>query len=192
MNLTPRDKNFLILGGICVIIYCTYVFIAEPAFTKQKAADQQIKSKILFIEKYQEILTKIGYYKQKEKSGKELASELEKQFLTETKPSLAAAELQKTLEEYASQTAVTIVNTRTDKPLYIEHLLAVPVEITVRSTLRNLSQLIFMIENHEKLILIEEISTKRVDNKPEFEELNTKLLTVGFIKELEPKKTKKT
>lgn len=191
-ELTPRDKNFLILGGICVIIYCVYVFIADPLYTKQKGVDQQIQSKILFIEKYQEILTKKGYYKQKEKTGKEVAAQMAKQFLDETKPALAAASIQKILEEYAKQTSVTIVNTRTEKPKYIERLLAVPVEITVRSTLRNLSQLIFLVENHEKLILIESITTKRVDNKPEHEELNTKLLINGFIKELEPEKPKKT
>jgi len=191
-ELNPRDKKSLILGGICVISYCIYVFIAEPIYTKQKDVDQQIQSKILFIEKYQEILTKKGYYKQKEKSGKEIALQLNKQFMDETKPALAAASLQKTFEEFAGQTSVAIVSTRTDKPRYVERLLAVPVEITVRSTLRNLSQLIFLIENHEKLILVEELTIQRTDNKPVHEELNSKLLIVGFIKELEPEKAKKT
>lgn len=190
-ELTQRDKLFLIVGGICVIIYCIYVFIAEPSYSKLKGFDQQITNKILFIEKYQEILNKKGYYIQKEKTGKEVATQLAKQFLDETKPALAAAGMQKLIEEYARQTSVTIVSTRTDKPKYIERLFAIPVEITVRSTLKNLSQMIALIENHEKFILIEELKTKRVDNKPLAEELNTKLLINGFIQQLEPEKTKK-
>jgi hypothetical protein len=190
-ELTPRDKLFLIVGGICVIIYCIYVFIADPAYSKLKGFDQQITNKILLIEKYQEILNKKAYYIQKEKSGKEVANQLAKLFLKETKPALAAAGMQKIIEEYARQTSVSIVSTRTDKPKYFERLLAIPVEITVRSTLKNLSQMIALIENHETLMLIEEVKSKRVDNKPLAEELNTKLLIDGFIQELEPEKTKK-
>lgn len=190
-NLTPRDKKFLIVGGICVIIYCLYVFVLEPIYAKQKGVDQQVQNKVLFIEKYLNILNKKDYYKEKEAVEKQLAAQMSKQFLEETKPALAAASIQKILEEYARQTSVTIISTKTEKPKYIEHLLAVPVEITVRSNLRNLSQLIFLIENQEKLMLIEEITTKRIDNKPEYEELNAKLLVNGFIKQLEPEKGKK-
>ncbi len=190
-NLTPRDKKFLIVGVICVIIYCCYVFVIAPIYAKQKGVDQQVQNKVLFIEKYQNILNKKDYYKEKETVEKQLAAQMSKQFLEETKPALAAASLQKILEEYAKQTSVNIISTKTEKPKYIERLLAVPVEITVRSNLRNLSQLIFLIENQEKLMLIEEITTKRIDNKPEYEELNAKLLVNGFIKQLEPEKGKK-
>lgn len=190
-ELTQRDKLFLIVGGLCVIIYCIYTFIADPAYSKLKGFDQQIANKILFVEKYQEILNKKGYYIQKEKSEKVVATQLSKQFLDETKPALAAAGMQKIIEEYARQTSVSIVSTRTEKPKYIERLFAIPVEVTVRSTLKNLSQMITLIENHEKFMLIEEVKTKRVDNKPMVEELNSKLLINGFIQQLEPEKTKK-
>lgn len=191
-NLTPRDKKFLLAGAVCVIIYCLYVFVVEPVYARQKRIDQQTQTKILFIEKYDEILSKKSYYKQKEKAKNTLAAQMSRQFLEESKPALAAASLQKILEETAKQTSVAIVSARTDKPKYIERLLAVPVEISVRSTLKNLSQLIYLIENHEKLLLVEEIATKRTDNKNEFEELNTKLLVNGFIQQLEPEKAKKS
>lgn len=191
-ELTARDKKFLIAGGLCVIIYCTYVFIAEPVYKKQALMGRQIQSKSLFLEKYKEILSKKDYYTQKEKAKNALGAQMQRQFLSETKPALAAASLQKILEDAAQQSSASIVTTRTEKPKYIERILAIPVEITVRASLKNLSQLIFQIENHEKFMLVEEISAKRVDNKKELEELNAKLLVNGFIQQLEPDKNKKS
>lgn len=191
-ELTARDKNFLIAGGICVIIYCSYVFIAEPAYKKQASMDRQIQSKRLFLEKYKEILNRKDYYTQKEKTKNALGAQMQRQFLGETKPALAAASLQKIIEDAAQQSSATIVTTRTEKPKYIERLLAIPVEITVHASLKNLSQLIFQIENHEKFMLVEEITAKRADNKKELEELNAKLLVNGFIQQLEPEKNKKS
>jgi len=42
------------------------------------------------------------------------------------------------------------------------------------------------IENHEKFLVIEELRSRRI-NKKEPEDLQTRLLITGFIKELEPK-----
>jgi hypothetical protein len=45
------------------------------------------------------------------------------------------------------------------------------------------------IENHEKFLVVEELRSRRI-NKKEPEDLQTRLLITGFIKELEPKSGK--
>ena len=185
LNIGKRDKAFLIGGGIFVFCYLLFFLVAEPIYNKQISIDEKIRDKINFIEKYYEVLNQTSYYQAKEAANKNTQTTLQKRFFKEKEPGLAAAGLQKLLQGF-SRGAVTIEKTRVEKPKYIERILAVPVEITVRSNLKNLALFLMRIENHEKFLVIEEFRSRRI-NKKEPEELQTRLLITGFIKELEPK-----
>ena len=76
-----------------------------------------------------------------------------------------------------------------EKPKFIKGILAIPVEFTVRSNLKNLALFLMRIENHQKFLIVEEFRSRRI-NKQEPESLQTHLLVTGFIKELEPKSGK--
>ncbi|MEC7640768.1 MAG: type II secretion system protein GspM [Nitrospinota bacterium] len=182
--LSAREQRALIVGGICVVIYMIFVFGVKPVYLQQKKIEEQIQNKIFFIKKYHEILNQKAYYKQKGKANKAIQIKLARQFLGNKKPALAAASLQKTLERYAKQTSVNIESARIEKPRYTERLLTVPVEINIRSTLNNLTQFIYLIENHEKFMVVEEVAIRRI-NKSDPEELQTRLLVLGFIRKLE-------
>ena len=188
LNIGKRDKVFLIGGGVFVACYLLFFLVAEPIYKKQISIDEKIKDKINFIEKYYEVLNHTSYYQAKEVANKNTKTTLQKRFFNDKEPGLAAAELQKLLQGF-SRGAVTIEKTRVEKPKYVARILAVPVEITVRSSLKNLALFLMRIENHEKFLVIEELRSRRI-NKKEPEDLQTRLLITGFIKELEPKSGK--
>ena len=188
LNIGKRDKVFLIGGGVFVACYLLFFLVAEPIYKKQISIEEKIKDKINFIEKYYEVLNQTSYYQAKETANKNTKSTLQKRFFSEKEPGLAAAGLQKLLQGF-SRGAVTIEKTRVEKPKYVTRILAVPVEITVRSSLKNLALFLMRIENHEKFLVIEELRSRRI-NKKEPEDLQTRLLITGFIKELEPKSGK--
>lgn len=189
-DLSPKDKKALTIGGITVIVYVFFAFGVKPIYLKQKNIAERIQNKIVFIKKYHEILNQKAYYKQKDKANKAIQAALSRRFLNQEKPALAAASLQKILQGYAQQTRVSIENARIEKPKFVERILAVPVEINVRSTLKHLMQFIYLIENHEKFMVVEEVVTRRV-NKDDPEELQTRLLVLGFIRQLEKNAAKK-
>ena len=188
LNIGKRDKVFLIGGGVFVACYLLFFLVAEPIYKKQISIDEKIKDKINFIEKYYEVLNQTSYYQAKEVANKNTKTTLQKRFFNDKEPGLAAAGLQKLLQGF-SRGAVTIEKTRVEKPKYVARILAVPVEITVRSSLKNLALFLMRIENHEKFLVIEELRSRRI-NKKEPEDLQTRLLISGFIKELEPKSGK--
>ncbi len=190
LDIGKRDKTFLIGGGIFVACYLFFFLVAEPIYKKQASIDEKIKDKINFIEKYYEVLNQASYYKAKEVANKNTKTALQKRFFSDKEPGLAAAGLQKLLQGF-SRGAVTIEKTRVEKPKYVARILAVPVEITVRSSLKNLALFLMRIENHEKFLVVEELRSRRI-NKKEPEDLQTRLLITGFIKELEPKGGKPT
>ena len=190
LNIGKRDKAFLVGGGIFVTCYLLYFLVAEPIYKKQIRIDKKIQDKINFIKKYYEVINQASYYQAKKAANKNTNTNLQKQFFSEKEPGLAAASLQKLLQGF-SRGAVTIEKTRVEKPKYMARILAVPVEITVRSSLKNLALFLMRIENHDKFLVIEELRSRRI-NKKEPEDLQTRLLITGFIKELEPKGGKQT
>jgi hypothetical protein len=188
LNIGKRDKFYLVGGGIFVACYLLFFFVAEPIYKKKISTEEKIKDKINFIEKYYEVLNQTSYYQAKELENKNTKTTLQKRFFSDKEPGLAAASLQKLLQVF-SRGAVTIEKTRVEKPKYVARILAVPVEITVRSSLKNLALFLMRIENHEKFLVIEDLRSRRI-NKKEPEDLQTRLLITGFIKELEPKSRK--
>ena len=191
IQIAPRDKKVLIVGGVFIVVYLLFVLIAQPAFRENKLASQKIQDKILFIQKCYEILNQKSYYKAKSTENKSIHTTLSQRFLNQAKPALAAAEQQRLLEELANQTGVNIIRFRVDKPKYVEKLLTISTQVTVRSKLRNLTNFIHRLENNQKFMIIEEISMQRT-NKADLEELQTQLTVSGFIKKMEEEKTKVT
>ena len=184
MNISQRDKKVLIAGIVFVVCYLLFFFVAEPIYKKQAKTDDKIKNKVQFIQKYYEILNQKSYYQEKEKANQSTHVSLARRFFQEKQPGLAAASLQKLVESFSSGTVV-IERTKVNKLKYIEGILAVPIEISVRSSLKNLSLFLMRIENHEKFLIIEELRLRRI-NKTDPEDLQTRLMITGFIQEFEP------
>ena len=188
---TFREKVILTLAGGLALTYVFVEFIGDPLYQKQKSQKQNIESKTLFLSKYNEILNQTAYYREKEQANKTLETQIEKLFLSPSQPALAAAGLQKSLEEKARKTNVSLVQVRTEKTKYMENLLAVPVQITVKSSLEKLSRFIQLIESDGKFLVIEELAIRRI-NKKEPEQLESRLLVNGFIQKRKPEKLKTT
>ena len=185
IKIGQRDKKFLIGGGIFLTCYLLFLFVIQPAYEKQASINKKIENKINFIEKYYAVLNQTSHYQAKKTANKNIKSILQKKFLAEKEPGLAAAGLQKILQGFSSN-LVTIKKTRVEKPKFISGILAIPIEVTVRSNLKNLALFLMRIENHQKFLIVEEFRSKRM-NKQEPEDLQTRLLISGFINELESK-----
>lgn len=188
---TTREKVILTLTGAVVLAFVFVEYIGEPLYLKQKNQQQKIENKILFIDKYHEILNQKDYYQEKEQVNKKLTVHLAKIFLSPSQPALAAAGLQKSLEDKAKKSRVHLVQVKVEKAKFMEDLLTVPIKITVKSSLEGLTRLIWSIENDEKLLVVEELVVQR-RNKKEPEQLESHLLVNGFIQQRKPEKTKTT
>ncbi|MFQ5481785.1 MAG: type II secretion system protein GspM [Nitrospinaceae bacterium] len=168
-QINLREKRILFLGAALMTVYFLVEFAALPLYRMQEKIDQEIENKILFISRYYAILNQKNYFLKKEKSNQILEGELDRRFLGKKTPSLAGADLQRILQDKASQGSVHIVQVNTEKPKYTDGLLTVPVRVTVRSTLRNLTGFLLGIENHAKFLVVESLETRRINrNEPEY------------------------
>ena len=182
MNISQRDKNILLVGLTFTVCYVIFFFIAEPIYKKQIKTNALINNKIQFIQKYYEILNQKPYYQEKEKANRNTHTTLTSRFLQEKQTGLAAARLQKIIESFSKET-ITIERSKVEKPKYTQGILAVSIEISIRSNLNNLSLFLMHIENNEKFLIIEELQSRRI-NKIDPEEIQTRLVITGFIQKL--------
>lgn len=182
--MTARDKQFLIGGAVFIVFYVLYLFVAEPLYKKNKSAVQDIENKILFIQKYFAVINQESLYQQQEQANQQIRTQLEQRFLDENQPGLAAAQLQKILEELSRQSGVEMPRVRVEKARFVQGLLSVPIEVTLLSTTRGLTQFIRSVESHQKFLVIEELNS-RISAKGEPEKLQTRLLISGFIHQFE-------
>ena len=90
-QITLRDKKVLAVGGVFTICYALFVFAVQPMYATQGTIEKKIQDKILFIQKYQEILKQKTYYKAKSIENKSIHTVLSQKFLNESNPALASA-----------------------------------------------------------------------------------------------------
>ena len=101
IKMGQRDKIFLVGGVIFLTCYLLFLFVAQPAYENQANINRRIKDKINFIEKYYKVINQTSYYQAKEVENKNIKSILQKKFLAEKEPGLAAAALQKLLQGFS-------------------------------------------------------------------------------------------
>jgi len=189
-RLSPRDKKFLMAAAAALTAYLAIIYVIQPIHRSQGVLEGKIENKIEFIKKYYEILNQKAYYEQQNQTNEKIQATLNQRFLDGDKPGLAAADLQKIIVDIAKQSSVKIDRVRIEKPKLQSGVLSVPVEISVRSSLKDLSQMIHLIENNQKFLVIEELVLRTTRSKG-LESLKTRFLVTGFIKELVSKETKK-
>jgi len=188
-NRSRREKLILIAGVLSVCAFAIIKLIAVPMYDVNKLNLHHIQSKTLFIKKYKELLSQKEFYDTKYHETKRILSNIKRSFLDASKPSLAAAKLQRILDDQAARSSVKITRAKIEKSRLNERIMFIPVEITLRSSLKNLSRFVQLVENHPKFLIIEDFSTRRVDrNDPEL--LETRLLVHGFIKQTVNEETK--
>ena len=182
-NMSKREKLFLWAGALSVISFSIIKFVLVPIYDDNRNKAEQIQSKILFIQKYKEILAQKEFYNQKDKETRRIHSLLQRSFLGPSKPALAAASLQRILDDQADRSSIEIIRAKIETPKLMEGLQAIPIEVTLKSNLKDLSRFIRLIENHPKILIIEDFSTRRINNKdPEL--LESRLLVNGFIQKI--------
>jgi Tfp pilus assembly protein PilO len=191
VKISDRDKRFLAVGGLAVVVYLLITLVINPIYSTQVRNDREIQEKIRFIQKYYEVLNQKAYYEKKNKQNEEVQKSLSRRFLEGKKPGLAAAGLQKILEGFASKSSIKVDRVRVEKHKFTESFMVIPIEITLRASLKNLTQFIYQIESYEKFLVIEELNSRRI-NKTDPEQLQATILISGFILNGEPEGTKKT
>lgn len=181
MNIKNSRKIFLNTGVFFLGLASFYLLILKPISIKHTRTLDKIEKKESLLYRYKAILEQKDQLKKRITFVKNESEKLDKFLLTGNKPSIATSELQVLLENIAKKTNVTVKNVTNKRPHEKGIFFQIPLEIAIESTLRELKDVIYHIENLDKLILIRKINIRLIksDNP---EKLESKLLIDGYIK----------
>lgn len=182
MKLTLREKRF-IFAGIIIVVAVLILYGASSVLGDRENLIQEVARNRQLLLKQHEILdSEEGYNKRVEQYTRHLEQDLTL-LLPGDNSSVASAELQKILKDFADQSGVEITqkNTLPEKKVEGNEMLTkISVRIEVKCDLEQLVDFLIAIRNYEKFLKVEELIInsfrvqRRYDTRPS-------LTVVGYI-----------
>ncbi|MBI3090232.1 MAG: type II secretion system protein M [Candidatus Tectomicrobia bacterium] len=185
MALKQRDRRALLLLGVVVVGFLAYAYGIEPLIRRQRHVREEIARQQEQLRTYQRIVARrkgLTLYRQ---SLTAALQQLDAIIYTGDKAPLTAAEVQQVLKELARRAGVKIEREKILDPVEAGSFLRIPVEINARTSIRNLSQLIYLIEAYAKFLAIPELSIE-VANRQNPSTIRARFVVTALLRE--PKK----
>jgi len=193
ISLQLRNRRKFIVAGLAVMALAAMIYLFNSINRSTHRFHEALNLK----------QDKLGKYRQKVLEKKVMERELlslqttfkqaEAALLTGKTVSLAAAEIQQIVTNITNAAGAQIMTVRILQPdrSAKEMYLAIPVEVTINSTMRQLTQLLYKLDSSAKLLSIAKLGIKsragrsRLVRGASTANLITTLTVEGFVKKME-------
>lgn len=181
MKISGRDKIFIAIGGGALVLAALCQFLIAPIYQGHLDTKTEVAAKAKLLARYQGLWDRKGEVEKKLKDIQGRYAGLDAMFLKEKNQSLAAAELQKILEDLSAQSGAVISSSKVMGARKEGKFEAISIQLDVKSSLKNLLGFVYLVENAKEYLSIGDLSL-RVLSFNDLEKLDTKLEVSGFIK----------
>lgn len=179
--LTKQTKYLIAIGCTLLVIGAIYRWYGD--IQQLVSIQDEIEMKAQKLAKYEQIL------KEKEKIEAEYSSvvqaiqQSENRLLTGDTPALAAAEMQNILSKIAGESQLQIPTMRIMNPVESAHEFynAIPIQLTMICSIKQLRDILYKIETHEKLFVIKNLRIRSMSNYGT-DAIETTLTVEGYMK----------
>jgi type II secretory pathway component PulM len=191
MQVTGRERKFILIGAIAVLAIAVFYFVSGPSPVKQEASlsvEQQRRALL----QSREILAQEPVYRARAEQYRQRLQQLRATFLQGDNASIAGAELQRVLKELADQSGVDIVRRTIRGEQKLQNgVVKVSVNIETNCQPDQLVRFLAAIENYEKHLSVDElqINSFRIQKRYEMRPI---LTVSGYILVPETKAEAKT
>ena len=190
MKVTSREKLFIIIGiaamGAVAIFYAASTLMPDGEDLSQKV---DLKKRMLRSQR--ETLSREDTYKTRVEQYKKQLEQDMTRLLPGDNASLAAAELQKIIRDFADQSGVEITQRNVLPEKKVQDILTrVSIRVDTNCNPEQLVNFLASIENHEKLLKVDEMNISSIRIARRFE-IRPSLTISGYIPAKEEKPTEK-
>ena len=188
LQLTKERK--IIAAGLAVLVFLAMIYLFSSARRSTHLASEALELNELKLAKYRQKLQKKKIINRELLTLKNSVKQAEARLLTGKTPPLAAAEIQEIVTSIADAAGGQIKTVRILQPDRSgkEMYLAIPVEVTIHSTMRELTLLLHKLDSSAKLLRIAKLEIRsrggRRGRGPSVN-LFTTMRVEGFLKETE-------
>ncbi len=190
MKVSSRERLLILIGvGVALAVLVFYVATQLLPDSQSLSRDVDLKKKML--KSQRETLTREDFYKTRlDQNRKQLEQDMNR-ILPGENASLAGAELQKVIKQFADQSGVEITQRNPQAEKKIENIATkVSVRIETNCTPEQLVQFLASIESYEKMLKVDELVISSLRLQKRFE-IRPSLTISGFIRVPEEKPKEK-
>ena len=190
MNISKRDKRFLIIGALALLLFLVFNYVITPFIESEKNIREGTEQKEMTLQKFEKIITERPEVEKQLAQIKRKQSQLNAKLLTGSTPSLAAAEMQKMLEKISSTHDLELKSVKVQDAEKEGDFLTIPLEIRLQTDLDRTRKFLADIEKNQKYLIVPTLKIS-VQNQREPKEVIVTMVVTGFFMKEEPDKEKK-
>ncbi|GBC60194.1 hypothetical protein DENIS_1145 [Desulfonema ishimotonii] len=181
--MTKERKYILIIGAVLLVIGAMYRFSGEIGNLFAGGDETLVRQKQVL--KYRKVVREKGLLQERFNVLNRTLSRSESGLLTGGTSALAAVDIQNILNDIAGRSQAEIRTMRVMRPVEPEEggvYIAVPVQVALDVTIRQLEDILYRIENSPRLLKISNIRI-RLPNTRNPEKIQVTFTVEGFMKD---------
>jgi Tfp pilus assembly protein PilO len=181
LKINKERKIILLVGAVVILAGILYRFF--PVFESMESLEQEIVLKQKKLQKYRQMVQERNELESRLISYNRIIERAESALLEGETSALAAVDIQNILSEITGKSDLEVLTMRVLKPEGEEEDLytTIPVQITLRCTVRQLKEVVYQIESAPKLLRIGDLRVRVVRGKIEGQ-VQATLTVEGYTK----------
>ncbi|MCK5514056.1 MAG: type 4a pilus biogenesis protein PilO [Deltaproteobacteria bacterium] len=189
MDISKRDKKVLMIGGLAVVLFLIINYVISPFIESENDIQEGTEQKEMLLKKYERVINQRGEIEKKLAKMKREQSGLNKKLLKGSTPSLAAAEMQKMLENISKKYDLELKSVKVKDAEESGEFLAIPLEIRLTTDLNSTRKFLADLEKNSKYLIIPKLKIS-VKNQRDPKEVIVTLVVTGFFMKKDTEKGK--
>jgi Tfp pilus assembly protein PilO len=182
-KLEKRKKTLVLIGAIVIFVAVLYRFF--PFFENIESLDDEIALKEKNLIKYRQMVRERNDLESKLASLNRIIENAEIGLLEGKTPALAAVDVQNILKVITDKSDMEVLTMRVMQPENKEEdiYMIIPVQITIRCSVRQFKEIIYQIESSSRLLRISDCRVREIRGRVEGQ-VQATLTVQGFMNKI--------
>jgi len=182
VNISKRDRKFLTIGIVAVAFFLVFTYVISPFMGSEQDIRDRTQQLEMLLQKYEKIISQQKEIEKKLTQTKRQQGQLDKKLLKGSTPSLAAAEMQKMLEQISKKHDLELKSVKVKEAEKEGDFLAIPLEIRLTTDLNRTRKFLSDLEKNQKYLIIPQLKIS-VKNQRDPQEVIVTIVVTGFFME---------
>jgi len=182
VNISKRDRKFLTIGIVAVALFLVFTYVISPFMESEQDIRDRTQQLEMLLQKYEKIIGQQKEIEKKLTQTKRQQGQLNNKLLKGSTPSLAAAEMQKMLEQISKKHDLELKSVKVKDAEKEGDFLAIPLEIRLTTDLNRTRKFLSDLEKNQKYLIIPQLKIS-VKNQRDPQEVIVTIVVTGFFME---------
>lgn len=165
-RLSPWRRRLVLAGGAVVGVLLLWVLVLSPLLALEEAWTQELRQKQLLLAKYQALQKDKAQVARAVQQAKKAVEQAEAALLSGGSPAVASADLQEIIKNLTKGLGIQVTSTKVLPPQESGPYIQIPVELQLALSTDQLVNLLYGLENHQKLLLVSQLEINAPRRRP--------------------------